>query len=454
MRMPSLKQYIPETPIVLPKFHADQQRIYQEILNSDLRYHLLVMGRRWGKTEFLTNWAISCAMRMYWDTARVRKRGGYVGIFTAEFKQFVEIFDSIEYYTSKLLIRKSRTHGLLRFKNGGLIDFWATDDNVRAGRGREYDSVLLDEVGLTKDSEFFNEVWSKAIRPTLMTRNGICIAAGTPMGVNENNFAYKVWNEHEKHRFMCHHAPTWGNPFVPEEEIEKARKEYDPRVFKQEIEAEFIDWSGEAFFDIEKLLVNNEPVEFPPYCDAVYAVIDTALKDGKENDGTGIMYFGVELHYSPVRLYILDYDIIQIRSGFMENYIPHVNYMLDEYAKKVMPRRGNLGIFIEDTNVGSTLADKSVSLGWNMNKLDTVLTSLGKDARAVMASPHYYQEKVKITHNAFNKVVDFKQKTANHFLKQLGGYFLADKNAKRRPDDLLDCFTYGIIISFGSSKAI
>ncbi|ECK6663079.1 terminase, partial [Salmonella enterica] len=48
----------------------------------------------------------------------------------------------------------------------------------------------------------------------------------------------------------------------------------------------------------------------------------------------------------------------------------------------------------------------------------------------------------------------FKGETANHLHKQVSRFHLADKNAHKRADDLLDNYTYGLIIAFGSGDAI
>jgi hypothetical protein len=100
------------------------------------------------------------------------------------------------------------------------------------------------------------------------------------------------------------------NPLLPkcnEGEAEKAWRERrarfledlkannDPLVFAQEYCAEFVDWSGVAFFSREKLLVDEQPVPPPSRCDSVFAVIDTAVKTGTDNDGTAVTFFGYDL---------------------------------------------------------------------------------------------------------------------------------------------------------------
>ena len=45
--------------------------------------------------------------------------------------------------------------------------------------------------------------------------------------------------------------------------------------------------SGTSFFDVNDLLVGGEPVDPPAVCQTIVAVMDTAVKTGTKNDGTG-----------------------------------------------------------------------------------------------------------------------------------------------------------------------
>jgi len=76
--------------------------------------------------------------------------------------------------------------------------------------------------------------------------------------------------------------------------LEDLHNDNDPLVYAQEYLAEFVDWSGVAFFSREKLLVENRPLPLPASCDAVFAVIDTASKTGTDNDATAVTFFAVD----------------------------------------------------------------------------------------------------------------------------------------------------------------
>jgi hypothetical protein len=81
--------------------------------------------------------------------------------------------------------------------------------------------------------------------------------------------------------------------------------------YAQEYLADFVDWSGAAFFSREKLLINDQPAPYPTKCDGVFAVIDTAVKTGTDHDATAVTFFAIN-KYHGIPLLILDWDIVQI----------------------------------------------------------------------------------------------------------------------------------------------
>ena len=105
----------------------------------------------------------------------------------------------------------SRQEKRLLLKNGGKIDFWVTNDNKLAGRGREYEIILIDEAAFTKSPEMLKEIWPKSIKPTLLTTKGRAYVFSTPDGVDEENFFYAICHNKDL-GFHEHHAPTSSNP--------------------------------------------------------------------------------------------------------------------------------------------------------------------------------------------------------------------------------------------------
>jgi hypothetical protein len=219
-------------------------------------------------------------------------------------------------------------------------------------------------------------------------------------------------------------------------------------VYAQEYLAQFVDWAGVAFFSREKLLRDGQPLPYPRGCDGVFAVIDTASKTGTEHDATAVTFFAKD-NYGSIPLFILDWDNTQIEGALLETWLPTVFQRLEEFAKLCGARSGNLGAFIEDKNSGTVLLQQAARRGWQARAIESKLTAMGKDERALSVSGYVHQGKVKYTDQAFNKITTYKRRSRNHLVDQVESFRMGDKDNKRE-DDLLDTFCYGIALSLGN----
>jgi hypothetical protein len=113
-------------------------------------------------------------------------------------------------------------------------------------------------------------------------------------------------------------------------------------------------------------------------CQAVFAVMDTAVKGGSEHDGTAVVYYAVDTRPGIQRLTILDWDVVQIDGALLETWMPSVFDRLNELSGQCVAINGSLGVFIEDASMGSILLQKGESLGWPVNKIESALTSKGR----------------------------------------------------------------------------
>jgi hypothetical protein len=95
------------------------------------------------------------------------------------------------------------------------------------------------------------------------------------------------------------------------------------------------------------------------------------------------------------------------------------------------------------------LLQQALRRQWPARGIESELTAMGKDERAISASGYVYRGQVKYTDNAFNKTVIYKGKARNHLVEQIENFRVGDKN-NRREDDLLDTFCYGIALSLGN----
>jgi hypothetical protein len=420
-------------------------------------------GRRWGKNVFGESVAADDALK-----------GRYTGWGAPERKRMTESYNTVMELLHDVVKNSNKTDGVIRTITGGRIDFWSLEDED-AGRSRKYHRFIIDEGAFTKP-KIAIETLERAIAPTLLDYDGSMLVMSNTKGIDPDNLMYAICHD-KRFGFVDFHAPTTSNPFLPEKKVHETPEAFmirrtayfddlkaktPPLVYQQEYLAEFVDWSGDAFFARERFLVNDQPVDMPMRCEAVFAVIDTATKTGKDHDGTAVVYFALlRNHIRPVgpdgklgpehHLIILDWDISQIEGALLETWLPNVFRQLQHYALSCKARMGSLGTMIEDKASGMVLIQQAVRHGWPATAIDSKLTSLGKDERAISVSGYVYRGMVKIARVAYDKVVTYKESTGNHLLMQLVGFRIGAKDAGRA-DDLLDSAVYGMVISLGNEE--
>ncbi len=439
--------------IALQPLHDGQVEAYWALHGS--RFKALRCGRRFGKTALAKTW-ISQALIQGWECAW----------FAPQHRTWSEVYNELSDELRPIVETGSKGTGVIRMKTGGRLDFWTLENGI-AGRGRRYHRVVIDEAAFAKNGGNMTagsamEIWEKAIKPTLYDYQGEALVCSNSAGKDPENFFYNICTD-AKYGFAEFRATTMDNPVLPMilpgegiaawqtrrlQLIEDLRRDNDPLVYQQEYLAEFVDWSGVAFFSRDRLLDNGQPVEFPKHCDSVFAVIDTASKTGTEHDATAVAYFALD-SISNVPLRILDWDITQIEGALLEKWLPGVFRRLEDLARLCGARCGAIGAWIEDKNSGTVLLQQARGRGWPAHPIESKLTALGKDERAISVSGYVYQGKVKYTTTAFDKVSTYKQRSRNHLLDQVEGFRIGA--ADDREDDLLDTFCYGIAIGLGDS---
>lgn len=430
---------MPVAKIKYRPLHPRQREIYQQL---GLR-NVLRCGRRFGKTELLETTFSKRAIL-----------GRKIGWFGPDYKIARPSYTRLlRMLGDGLVAHASKTESIIELKTGGSIEFW-TLDNEDAGRSRDYDDAVIDEASLVKKG--LREIVEQAIMPTLLDRRGTLTMAGTPKGIDPENFFYaactdpkltfSALNEVGFHEF---YAPTRDNPTLDPVGVAALQDEYPPLVYQQEYLAEFVDWSGEAFFALPSLLdESGSPYAAPARCDAVLTTIDSATKTGREHDGTAVCYWAYKRWPAP-ELYLLDWDIVQIEGALLETWLPSVFKTAEDWARVTGSASGSLGAWIEDMASGMILIQQAQKRGWPARAIDSKLTSLGKDERAISVSGYVYRRQVKMTVHAYEKLTNYKGQTANHFRKQVIGFRIGLKD---QDDDLLDCFAYGIALTLGDAQ--
>lgn len=350
--------------IRLPTFHAGQVAAFDA--GRGQKRIQIRCGRRWGKSEFGAALAADAMIK-----------GQPVGWFAPNYKLSSEAYNVIRDIVAPVEASSSKTEMVIRTVTGGRLDVWSLE-NDRAGRSRKYGRVIVDEAAFAKDT--FEATWDGAIEPTLLDYDGDAWMMSNTNGISSDNFFYKIDQQCQKLGFVKYHAPSWQNPHVPlrrpgesgeqwllrrNEAFRTLKRRKAPLVFRQEYMAEFVDWSGEAFFDVSKLLKPDRTgVEVPTGVDSVFAVIDTAIKDGAQNDGTAVSFWAATTRPGVPPLVLLEWEILQVKGALLEQWLPTVFERLERWSRRCAAVYGVRGTFIEDSNAGSILLQQCEVRGW------------------------------------------------------------------------------------------
>ena len=440
--------------ITLPTFHAGQIAAWVARWpdGRKVKRKAVRCGRRWGKTTFGSVIACDGAIK-----------GEPIGWFAPEHKFIAEAYNEIAQALAPVKSASSKVEGVIRTTTGGRVDFWSLENDL-AGRSRHYKKIFIDEGAFAKQNAM--DIWQRNIEPTLLDLNGDAYVLSNTNGNSPENFFWRLCNEPE-HGFLEYYAPTTDNPDMPrhiagetevdylarrEETFANLIKTRPPLVYAQEYLAQFVSWAGVPIFAAEHLLVNGEGVEYPKFCDVVFVIIDSAMKDGQAHDGTGASYWAWTAFSR--ELVCLDWEYVQVEGAYLIEWIPGVFARAEELARECHARGGSIGAYIEDASSGTILLQQCATRGLPAEALPSELTAAGKDQRALNASPQIYQGYVKFSRHAHNKSTNFKGQERNHMWRQVVDFRIADKQGYKRADDLLDTATYAIAITLGNSEGI
>jgi hypothetical protein len=91
----------------------------------------------------------------------------------------------------------------------------------------------VDEAGIVRG---LTGIWQQALRPTLVDYRGHAWFYGTPKGRSHDFSVLFGKGESGDQDWLSFRAPTKDNPYIPEDEIEAARRDMPPEAFAQEFE--------------------------------------------------------------------------------------------------------------------------------------------------------------------------------------------------------------------------
>ena len=210
------------------KAHPTQR----EWLLCDAQTKAASCGRRWGKTE---------AAAVDATTFALANPGSVQMIVAPTYDQSRLIFGTVERLamTSPRMRRQAkitRTPYPKLTLAGSVIMARTADEDGRNLRGHSADRVIVDEAAYVRDS-----VVTEVIAPMLADRNGRLVMISTPFGKNHFYRAFLKGREQNGAGCAAFSFPSWENPHISREYIERQRAEISPRQFSVEYEAQFID---------------------------------------------------------------------------------------------------------------------------------------------------------------------------------------------------------------------
>jgi len=218
---------VPEVVLRLPRLHPAQEQIRHEAR----RFNVACTGRRSGKTVLAVDLLIERAVE-----------GQPVAYYAPTYKNLEEVWQVSSRLLAPVLRRQDSQMRRLELVTGGVIEFWAIDlDGARKARGRKYGRIVVDEAALIAN---LVEQWEADLSPMLIDLRGDAWFFSTPRGYNDFFHLWERGASPAHGDWQAWKMATAVNPFIPPEEIERARLELDAATFAQEYLAEFTAPSG------------------------------------------------------------------------------------------------------------------------------------------------------------------------------------------------------------------
>lgn len=210
----------------------------QKVVASDPhRFRVLCCGRRWGKTTLAIDQI----------KARASIPNSRIAYVAPTYQQARDIaWEELKQdcRDASQSINESRLE--VKLVNGTLIVLrgWEAIETLR---GQKFDLIVLDEVAMMRN---FWMAWQEVLRPTLTDTRGEGIFISTPKGFNH---FYELFNlESKDEDFKSFHFTTYDNPFIPKDEIEKAKRELTEDRFAQEYMADFRKSEGLVYKEFQR----------------------------------------------------------------------------------------------------------------------------------------------------------------------------------------------------------
>jgi hypothetical protein len=238
----------------------------QRVKADPHRFKVIVAGGRSGKTTLGVDWLVTSAPAD--DMALGDSMSWYVApTYTqAEDIAWVKLKENIRPLQGQGLVKRIYEGDMSIELFGGQWIQLKGGDNPDSLRGVKLRRLVLDEYAVMKP-----EVWDEVLSPRTSDYLAPVMFIGTPKGNNHFRELAEMESAREKDGAPVH--PDWKTFYVKtleagtiaSEEIERARRDMDPRVFRQEYEASFEAFGGQVFTDFDRTIhVPDSLIPFNP----------------------------------------------------------------------------------------------------------------------------------------------------------------------------------------------
>jgi len=208
--------------------------VQQQVADDKNRWRICVAGRRWGKT-FLS------IREMCYFAREPNKTIYYIAPTYRMCRNIV--WDALKDRLIQLNWIKKINETDLRIDlvNGSKIYLRGADNPDRL-RGVDISGIVI----FDEYADIDEDIWT-VVRPSLATSQASAMWIGTPKGKGNHLYELFQWAQGQQNWSTYKFTSAEGGQ-IPQEEIDAARREMDPRQFKQEFEADWVDYKGLVYY--------------------------------------------------------------------------------------------------------------------------------------------------------------------------------------------------------------
>lgn len=221
-------------------------------VNSSARFNVVPAGRRSGKTERAKRKLVIAALsESGYDDPRY-----FAGAPTREQAKNIWWNDLKALSPPELVQRIWEGELIVEYVNGARICVVGLDKPQRI-EGQPWNGGVLDEYADMKP-----QAWTANVRPALSDRRGWCDLIGVPEG---RNHYYDTFIKAQEDLSGEWAAFTWKSAdILPPHEIESAKRDLDPRMYEQEYEASFVNFSGRIYHCFDRDTHCSQELKYNP----------------------------------------------------------------------------------------------------------------------------------------------------------------------------------------------